>query len=127
MHIFRQAPVFNLMKSSSALRAISAFTLALLLFSPAPVFAASSDDPAAEIDRQRIFVDQTLLNVERQRSAQEAEEKAEIAARLQTQRKQEELRLAEQLKGLSGTLSGLPELPNFNGKFETQTEDQKTD
>ncbi len=81
-------------------------------------FAAPSGNPADEIDRQRNFVDQAIGEIERQRFARDAEKKAETDRRLRLAKKRDEARLAEQLKGLSGTLSGLPEIPSFHGKFE---------
>ncbi len=94
--------------------------LALLSIIPPAAFAnyPSDNDPVAEIDRQRLYVDRMMRDIERQRSDQEAEEKAESGRRVKFQKKMEEARLAEQLKGLSGTLSGLPELPSFSGRFE---------
>ena len=98
---------------------VSFLLLALLLFVSPQAFARSSDDPADVVDQQRAFLDQTMQNIEHQRLEHGAEKKAEAERRLRLQKKRTERRLAEQLKGLSGTLSGLPELPNFNGKFET--------
>lgn len=100
-------------------RFVFAFLLVLVLAS-SPIFARPSDDPIDETDRQRLYLDQVMRGIEQQRSQQAAENKVEIERRAALQKKRAELRLAEQFSGLSGTLSGLPEMPSFEGRFETQ-------
>ena len=108
--------------STSASRA-SGVLLALLLvlflfYFPSLLFAA--EDQADIVDQQRLFLDQAMHNIDLEREQLEAEKKAKAEERLKFQKKRTERRLVEQLKGLSGTLSGLPELPSFSGKFESQ-------
>ncbi len=103
---------------------ISAAFIAAMISSPA--IARSADSSADLVDQQRLFLDQAMHNIERQRAQLEAEKKTKAEERLKFQKKRTERRLAVQLKGLSGTLSGLPELPNFSGKFESQGIDPRT-
>lgn len=94
------------------------FLLGCIFLAPS-VSARSEQDSINKTDHQINFVDQVMQNIERQRSQQQAERKVEAERRLARKKKRQEARLAAQFAGLSGTLSGLPELPNFDGKFET--------
>ncbi len=88
--------------------------------------AGISNEAVDETDRQIAFVDQTMHVVEQQRLRQEAERQAEVNQQLALKKKQAEAQLAKQFAGLSGTLSGLPEIPSFKGEFqEEQTADPR--
>ena len=85
------------------------------------ISAAGADEITDEADRQMVFVDQTMNHLEQERLRQEAERQAEVNRHIAEQKRQKEAKeaeLAEQLAGLSGTLSGLPEMPSFEGRFE---------
>lgn len=92
---------------------------ALLLFTSRS-HAATSQDPADEIDRQMAFVDRVFEDFERERLRLNAEKQAKLEIHLAQQRKNTEARLAQQFARLSGTLNHLPEPPHFEGKFQTQ-------
>ncbi len=93
--------------------------LGVFLFSFSAL-AKSGVDPADEIDQQMAFVDSAMRSIEKQRSEMDSEKKDEEIHRRALEKKRTEARLAVQLQGLSGTLSGLPEMPNFNGKFDAE-------
>lgn len=100
-------------------------TFLFLLFLFVTSFAFAEEDPIDALNRQMAFTDQTMQNLEVQRATWQAEHEAEIKRHLALEKKRTEDRLAIQLSGLSGTLSGLPELPTFEGKFEGQVADDK--
>lgn len=81
------------------------------------IFAAQ--DPIVQNDRERNFVEQTFKNFEKQRLELLAKKQGEEKRRQEMKKKRDEMRLSAQFAGLSGRLSGLPELPRFEGKFQT--------
>ena len=99
------------------MRLVRCLFLCVLLF-PAFSFAGPKEDPVDEINQQMAFVDQTMRDIEQKRAEIESQKKAEAVRRRILEKNRTEARLAVQLKGLSGTLSGLPEMPNFSGQFQ---------
>jgi len=99
------------------MRYLACLLLCILLF-PAVSFSRVSEDPADELDRQMVFVDQTMRGIESKRAEIESQKKAEAIRRRASDKRRTEARLAVQLQGLSGRLSGLPEIPSFNGEFQ---------
>ncbi|HRK61883.1 MAG TPA: hypothetical protein PLY88_04965 [Candidatus Omnitrophota bacterium] len=79
--------------------------------------AHASDDPLADIDRQRAFVAQFDEDLEKEKLRKEAERQAEEQRRQALKKRRDEARLSAQFAGLSKKLSGLPDLPAFKGQF----------
>lgn len=96
----------------------AAICLFATAFSLTPVFAV--DESLTDIDRQRAFVDQFNQDLEKQQLKKEAERQAEKKRRLALKRRRDEARISAQFAGLSNKLSGLPELPKFEGQFTTE-------
>jgi len=98
------------------------FAFATCLFSLALSFALPAfaiDESLNDIDRQRAFVDQFNQELEKQQLKKEAERQAEEKRRAALKRRRDEARISAQFAGLSNKLSGLPELPSFEGKFSS--------
>lgn len=103
--------------------AVATSLLAVAFSLSLPAFAA--DESLNDIDRQRAFVDRFNQDLEKEQLKKEAERQAEEKRLLALKRRRDEARISAQFAGLSGTLSGLPELPSFEGKFETLALDER--
>ncbi len=98
--------------------AVAPCLLAAAFSFSSPAFAAN--ESLTDIDRQRAFVDQFNQDLEKQQLTKEAERQAEDKRRRALKRRRDEARISAQFAGLSNKLSGLPELPKFEGKFTTE-------
>lgn len=99
------------------------FSAAICLFAAALIFvlpAFAAEESLTDIDRQRAFVDQFNQDLEKQQLKKEAERQAEEKRRRALKRRRDEARISAQFAGLSNKLSGLPELPKFEGQFTTE-------
>lgn len=115
MRIFRLEQKFKI--TSMMLRVL--FVSAILSCSLS-VFSYAADNPIDETNNQIVFVDQMMHDIEQQKLQREAEAQAEENRRLARKKKKEEARIAKQFAGLSGKLSHMPEMPNFQGNLKTE-------
>lgn len=80
----------------------------------------AADESLSDIDRQRAFVDRFNQDLEKQQLKKEAERQAEEKRLRALKRRRDEARISAQFAGLSNQLSGLPEIPKFEGQFTTE-------